>query len=397
MKKPSTTQSAESSDVNDMNKLPPIESANDGEILAPSDQQPSSEETIKSAKVNELVSMIIECESRRISLDILSKIFAKQNIEVAHRWQSLKTKAKICTDRELDKLQKNISNLLNNHILYDDKIVIIFDCFEQAELFELQAVLSNSLDHANNDLFEDSNYIFSYSKTINENINIFGFHIIREVYERKELTEKDLGEIASIELKEFDRIVGYRPVKIDCYDSIIIDTSKNLLILQLDLGSIIIANAYDKFTNNLIKCLNNILIKLNATACRIESRSAAINLYSCMKKFYNNAEGEVTKVSFTSSKNNHHETLKNNARDVRKADYHVKGKAAEELVGGKISPYRVSKRFSNTANNWPQVNVGVHYRYFAKPGSKILHDAHIFDISCYDDYVYIIDKILANR
>lgn len=43
----------------------------------------------------------------------------------------------------------------------------------------------------------------------------------------------------------------------------------------------------------------------------------------------------MTDASFSTSKNNHREYIKEEARDIRKADYHSNGKLAEEKFGGK--------------------------------------------------------------
>jgi len=341
-----------------------------------------------------LIDNIKICEERRIDLSIVEDIFEREGIEVIHRWSSLTAAAASCGDEAATNIAEKVDKLLTNHILYDDKLIMILDRLFEDESHEFNDAFSEiySVDEA----FSDSDYIADSSYDVGNGVSIYCFKIVREISERKELTESDLGELASV-LDKYNRVIGYRPVKVTCYDAVIVDTTKNRVILQLDLGSIVLANAVDKFFHKLITSINKAFDVAGVTNCRLLEKIQFENLYTAIQKFYDNEEGEVTSASFSTSKNNHHETLRDRARDIRKAEYHLRGKAAEEALGGKIRPYRISKRFERATNKWPQVYAGVHYRYFNKPGGKSLYEAHIFDINSYKDYTFMIDKILANR
>ncbi|WP_179998639.1 hypothetical protein [Acinetobacter sp. YH12239] len=343
---------------------------------------------------SELIRKIKMCEERRIDLGIIEEIFEQAGVEVAHRWSSLTSEAAVCSDTKAEKIEKVIGKLLTNHIYFDDKLIMVFDRLNEDEAQDFISAFSDI--YSTDEALVDSEYVSHSCKNINANFTIFNFKIMREVLERKELTEEDLGELGET-LSKYNRIVGYRPVEITCYDAVIIDTLNNRLILQLDLGSIVLANAVDNFFNKLRSNINKAFKNSGIFNCRIPEKAQFENLYTCIQNFYDNSEGEVTKASFSTSKNNHHETLRDRARDIRKAEYHLRGKAAEEAIGGKIRSYRISKRFERVTDQWPQVYVGIHYRYFNKSGAKNLYEAHIFDIKSYDDYQFTINKILANR
>lgn len=341
-----------------------------------------------------LIDNIKICEERRIDLSIVEEIFEGEGVDVIHRWSSLTAAAASCGDDAASNITEKVDKLLTNHILYDDKLIMIFDRLLDGESDEFNHAFSEV--YSVDDAFEDSEYIADSSYDVGNDVSIYCFQIIREISERKELTESDLGELASV-LDKYNRVIGYRPVKVTCYDAVIVDTKNNRVILQLDLGSIVLANAVDKFFHKLITSINKAFDVAGVTSCRLPEKVQFENLYNAIQKFYDNDEGEVTSASFSTSKNNHHETLRDRARDIRKAEYHLRGKVAEEALGGKIRPYRISKRFERVTNKWPQVYAGIHYRYFNKPGLKSLYEAHIFDIKSYKDYSFIIDKILANR
>lgn len=343
-----------------------------------------------------LVDKIKFCEGRRIDLDIVEDIFEKAGVDVAHRWGSLTSEAVRCSDTKASQIEEKISTLLENHIRYDNKLIMVFNHLTDDDIHEfINAFIKVYSDSTS---FEGTEYTADSCHEVTEDLILYNFKIVREVSERKELTMSDLGNLAEDVLGQYSRIIGYRPVKITCFDALAIDIKNKRLILQLDLGSIVLANAVDKFFQNLRVSINKAFRKLGVINCRVPEKAQFSNLYTTLQNFYDNEEGEVTKASFSTSKNNHHETLRDRARDIRKAEYHLTGKAAEEAQGGKIRPYRISKRFERITNTWPQVYTGVHYRYFNKniSGVKNLYEAHIFDIKSYDDYIFIIDKILAN-
>ena len=344
-----------------------------------------------------LLDKIKFCEERRIDLDIVEEIFEKVGVDVAHRWGSLTSEAVRCSDTKASQIEEKLSAILENHIRYDNKLIMVFDQLTEDDIQEfINAFIKVYSDSTS---FDGTEYVADSCHQIAGDLILYNFKIVREVSERKELTESDLGDFAEEVLSKYKRIIGYRPVQIICFDALALDLKNKRLVLQLDLGSIVLANAVDKFFNNLKVSINKAFRKVGVTNCRIPDKAQFINLYTTMQNFYDNEEGEITKASFSTSKNNHHETLRDRARDIRKAEYHLRGKAAEEALGGKIRPYRISKRFERITNTWPQVYTGVHYRYFNKniSGMKNLYEAHIFDIKSYDDYIFIINKILVNR
>ena len=114
------------------------------------------EETYEFSR-EDLVSKIKLCEDRRIDLDVLDEIFSEVGIYAAHRWLSLQSEAKTCSDVLAKKLDDKISNLLKNHIFFDNKLVMVYD---QLTIDDVDFFTKGMIEVFSNDSsFDDSAYI----------------------------------------------------------------------------------------------------------------------------------------------------------------------------------------------------------------------------------------------
>ncbi|HHL1991317.1 hypothetical protein NQ659_07250 [Acinetobacter baumannii] len=341
----------------------------------------------------ELQLIIDECRIRGITLDDFRRSFRSVSAEQPKQWRSIPSILSMLNQENLEKLSEKIKKLLENHRLYNDKLLVIYENQDNAYLQELDQ-LFNKITVENkqldNSYVADSSYILSQK----DKVSLHHFRKIRDIFSKEDIDIDRLPKDAQSELNEFDRIIGVRATKLDCYDAVIFDFKENLMILQLDLISMLNAGEIDKNIEDFLKTLNSLISSNIGNTYKIDKKTNAVNLYPCITNFYKNSEGAITRLSFTTSKGVHHETLKGAATDIRKADYHIGGKAKES---GNIYPYRVTKKFELDIDNKPQAFIGVKYNYFAKPGAKFLASARIFDVMNFTSYTYIISKIIENR
>ncbi|WP_312050159.1 hypothetical protein [Acinetobacter courvalinii] len=338
---------------------------------------------------------IKEIRDRAIHFDHVKRLFKSVLLEEPKQWRSIPNIIETITPAALTKLVTISTELLEKHRLFNDKLVIIFENQTVDFLKKIQQALDDDFKQKSISLgFGYQKYEISTLDKEKEPARIFRFIKERNVYSKEEINVEALDQTTQSKLSEYDQILGVRSAEINCYDALIIDHKQSFLILQIDLVSLIRSSELDKDIEAFIKMLNTILERKFGKGFRIAPKNTAINLYKCIQNFYNKDEGFVTKLSFTTSKGVHHETLKGAATDIRKADYHIGGKANES---GKISAYRITKKFEIDPNNKPQAYIGVRFQYFNKPGNKYLGNARIFDVLSYSSYAFIIKKLLENR
>jgi len=348
---------------------------------------------IKSDHQKHLQSIIDECRTRGITLDDFRKSFRSISVEQPKQWRSIPSILGMLNNETLEKLSKKIKILLEQHRFYNDKLLVIYEEQDIAYLKELDQLFTKitaDKESVECDYVADTSYDLSEE----DEITLHHFRKVRDLFSKEDIDVDRLPKDAQSEFKEFDRLIGVRTTKLNCYDAIIFDFKKKIMIIQLDLISMMNSGEVDKNIDDFLKVLNVIIAGNLNSFFKIDKKTNAINLYGCIKNFYDNVEGAVTHLSFTTSKGVHHETLKGAATDIRKADYHIGGKAKES---GNVFPYRVTKKFELDAQNKPQAFIGVRYNYFAKPGTKFLASARVFDVLNYKSYVYILSKIIENR
>lgn len=347
----------------------------------------------KSNQQNNLQAMIDECRTRGITLEDFRKSFRGVSVEQPKQWRSIPSLLEMLNDEKLKKLTKKIEKLLENHRFYNDKLLVVYEDQNTEVLKELDEIftsITNDNALVNNDYIAEA----SYDLSKDDEVTLHHFKKVRDLFSKEDINIDKLPVDAQSELNEFDRIIGVRATQLNCYDAILFDFKKKIMIIQLDLISMMNSGEVDKNIDDFLKVLNSIIVDKLDNSFKIDKKSTAINLYGCIKNFYDNVEGAVTRLSFTTSKGVHHETLKGAATDIRKADYHIGGKAKES---GNVFPYRVTKKFDLDIDNKPQAFIGVRYNYFAKPGAKFLGSARIFDVMNYKSYVYVLSKIIENR
>lgn len=340
-----------------------------------------------------LLTIIDECRKRGITLEDLRKYFRAISAEQPKQWRSISSILEMLTIEKIEKLTKDVKNLLLNHRLYNDKLLVVYEN-QDIEILKALDDLFTNISEKNKGISCDYVSDISYDLSKDDEFILHHFRKVRDLFSKEDIDIEKLPKDTRSELNEFDKVIGIRATKLNCYDAILFDLKNCLMIIQLDLISMMNAGEVDKNIDDFLKALNSIIENSLGNSFKIEKKTAAINVYGCIGNFYSNQEGAITRLSFTTSKGVHHETLKGAATDIRKADYHIGGKAKES---GQVFPYRVTKKFELDRDNKPQAFIGVKYNYFTKPGSKFLASARIFDVMNYKSYVYILNKIIENR
>ncbi|ATZ65458.1 hypothetical protein [Acinetobacter bereziniae] len=341
-----------------------------------------------------LQNKIDECRSRGLSLDLIRDLFKAVNCEQPRQWRSIPIILNTLTIDKVDELSESVAKELEKQRTYNDKFFVLYDEYDIKDLDVINNFFLGLKNNSN--LLPEYDYTLDSSYSLNEKESsyIHRFTKKRETFSKEEIDLDKLNKTTQSELDEFDKVLGVKATEILCFDSMVIDFENKLLVLQLDLASLIKSSDFDKNIEVFLKMLNELITKGIGKLYCLDKKSNGVNFYPCISKFYTNIEGFVTRLSFTTSKGVHHETLKGAATDIRKADYHIGGKAKEN---GIIYPYRITKKFEINKNSKPQVFIGVHYQYYAKPGSKFLGNARIFDVLDHNAYEYVIKKLLENR
>lgn len=338
---------------------------------------------------------IDEYRNRGIHFDEVKALFIAVDVEQPKQWRSVPNIIAHLSEEKLKELLKKAKIFLDNQKNFNDKLIVLYTGLLKEQL--------NTIDEALSAVFGTSEVLeYGYSresiedisneKIVSGSLKFFKFKKVRSVFLKEDIDFETLNAETKAEFIEFDKIVGVKAKNIVCFDSVVIDKDNKSVILQLDLVSLLRTSDVDKNIDLFQIMVNKVITNKFSNLRILDKNSNVLNLYGCIKNFYDKSEGAITKLSFTTSKGVHHETLKGAATDIRTADYHLGGKARE----GTINPYRVSKKFNLDAKNNPQAFLGVRYQYYAKAGSKVLSTARIFDIYNYQSYLLIIKKLLEN-
>jgi len=344
-----------------------------------------------SDKREELQACIDEYRSRGIHFDEVRNLFVAADLEQPKQWRSVPNIIAHLSEEKLNDLQSKAQGFLESQKKYNDKLIVVYQDLSEEQLVAIDEALTTAEENK-----ETLEYGYSFDSIQNVSdekvLKFFKFKKTRSVFLKEDINVDEMNDDVKSEFIEFDKVVGIKAKNIICIDAVVIDIETNSLILQLDLVSLLRSSDIDKNLDLFQIMINKIISNKFGNTYILDKKSGVVNLYSCIKNFYDKAEGAITKLSFTTSKGVHHETLKGAATDIRKADYHLGGKAKE----GSISPYRVTKKFTLDIKNKPQAFLGIRYQYYAKAGSKFLSTARIFDVYNYQSYLFIIKKLLEN-
>lgn len=356
-------------------------------------------------EIREKILELLDIADRRdIRLDeIKTTLMSVEGIEVGGHLKIIKEKISQNVNIEaLKKLYKKLRFLVDGHILFDDKIIKIYEVSNKLKL------IKNALEYLFNNYKQDykaenevNEALFFPRKClkINENVLIFQFKQIRELTVKKEIPRNSLKD--NIE-EDYKQVFGMKRIELDCYDSILIDLENNLFIVMVDLATVM-PNSLD----NLV--LNNFEKYLRASLAEHINLSEIIdkpcNLFSCIQQFYDepkDSSNGVTSLYFTTSEGtSHSEKLKGEWKDLREATYHKGGVYSlknttynDVKLNETITPYRITKRYYNMNVD---ISIKGNIRHISSASRPELYSALAERARSYDSMKFIIDKILQLR
>lgn len=284
---------------------------------------------------------IDEYRNRGIHFDEVKALFIAGDVEQPKQWRSVPNIIAHLSEEKLKQLLEKSKIFLDNQKIFNDKLVVLYTDLSEEQL--------NTIDQALSTVFNTSEVLeYSYStesianisneEIVSDSLKFFKFKKVRSVFLKEDIDFETLNEETKAEFIEFDKIVGVKAKNIVCFDSVVIDKENQSVILQLDLVSLLRSGDVDKNLDLFQIMVNKVIANKSNNLHTLDKKANVLNLYGCIKNFYDKSEGAITKLSFTTSKGVHHETLKGAATDIRTADYHLGGKARE----GTIYPYRVT-------------------------------------------------------
>lgn len=323
-------------------------------------------------------------DMREIPLSQVQVIFREENLS-ARNFSGLKTKLSgIYNSDTLTKLQNNLTKFIDNHIIFDDKLITFV---KNINLNDLKQKLSKT--------FDESSCAYTAYKTVQISTNkiLYQFATIREINVRETLSVDDLREDIS---EDYEELIGIKTKKLHCYDFVLLDFDRSIAIIGIDLAQVLGANeaniANINFANFLKKELNVNIINSQKT-----------NLFPKIKYFYNlptdETNGVVEIYFITDEGTAHHETARGNTKDLRTATYHSSGvqglrniKFVNDMLTADISPYRVTSKFYQN-DNVLQIALKSSYLAINTINGSHLYESYIYGVRNLEQFNFIIDKL----
>lgn len=338
-------------------------------------------------KLRDNIAGLIElADVREIPLSQVQAIFREENLS-ARNFSGLKTKLSgVYNSDTLTRLQNNLKRFIDNHIIFDDKLITLV---ENINLNDFKQKLSVT--------FNESHYAYTNYKTtqISPNKTLYQFTTIREINVRETLSVDNLREDIS---EDYQELIGIKTTKLHCYDFVLLDFDRNIAIIGIDLAQILGANEASIASINFANFLKK-EIKINI------ANSQKTDLFPKIKDFYNlpidETNGVVEIYFITDEGTAHHETARGNTKDLRTATYHSSGvqglrniKSINEMLTADISAYRITSKFYQ-GNSELQIALKSSYIAINTANGSHLYEAYIYGVRNLEQFNFIIDKLVT--
>ncbi|TEU23331.1 hypothetical protein [Alkanindiges illinoisensis] len=326
----------------------------------------------------------------------------------ARNWDGLKAKLNGIYDiSKVQELKDKIEALVTSHILFDDKLITIYKDVSNINDINL-SLQSYFTANLNNTIDIDKTY--QPSKIINlddNNIVMYQFAQVRELRIRETLNLDDLKEDITTDYQE---LYGIKKVNLTCYDSVIIDLTKNMLIFMIDLAVVIRRNELNLIQNNFNQFIKKTLG--SGIITQYDFFSQPLDLFPCIQKFYDeqvalnkiqpdSCTSGVTEFNFTTPDGTaHHEKLRGEAKDLCRTTYHdagVRGLRLKTVKGieldANITLYKISKRFYG--DNHIEISLQSSYVAINSRNGAHLYEAYLYGTRSYDDLNFSLQRLLT--
>lgn len=340
---------------------------------------------------NNITNLINLANEREIPLYQIQTVFRDSVGESARNFIGLKSRLNgIYNEDSLKLLNKNLDNIIQSHIQFDDKLIslILTDNIDDFE--------SKLSDYFNNKPQSNNYDYYTYqTQKLSEHQKLYQFSTTREINVRETISIENLREDFA---DDYQELIGIKKTKLNCYDFVLLDFNKNLIIIGIDLAEILGANevniSHINFLNYLKKSLN---INIH--------QNQKVDLFPKIKDFYNlpkNDTNGVIEIYFMTDEGTaHHETARGNTKDLRTATYHSSGvqglrriQSLNEMLNADISAYRITSKFYRNDNSELQIALKSSYLAINTSNGSHLYESYIYGARNLEQFNFIIDKLL---
>lgn len=367
----------------------------------------SDDQNYDTDDVREIIASSLDiAEERTMSLKEFQKIFKGFGRNLSGRkFSDLQQKLAAIYDLDkLEKLQEKISDTVNRHILFDDKFLTVYQ--EVKNIDEIKKKLDTIFEkyQPNPEIESQVNKRTFYPlrrNDIREDLIIsYQFSQVRELTVRQEIDSSDLKDNIS---ELYSQVFGFKTTELTCFDSVVIDIERQILIVLIDLARIMPRNElnviHSNFSHFIKKELGLEIIE------KYDFLSSPLDLFPCIQKFYDETVDKVsgvTEIYFTTTEGTaHHEKLRGESVDIRQVTYHesgVNGLKNTEIDGVKldetITPYRISKKYYDRDI---EISLNSSYNALSNINGSHLYNAFIIGSRSYEDIEFVLNKLLTLR
>lgn len=204
--------------------------------------------------VREIIASSLDiAEERAMSLKEFQRIFKTFGRNLSGRkFSDLQQKLAAIYDLDkLEKLQEKISDTVNRHILFDDKFLTVYQDVENIN--EIKEKLDSIFEdyQPNPELESQVNkrtfYPFQRHDIREDLIISYQFSQVRELTVRQEIDTDDLKDSIS---DLYNLVFGFKTTELRCFDSVILDEERKVLILLVDLARVMPRNELNVIHSN---------------------------------------------------------------------------------------------------------------------------------------------------
>ncbi|EPK1708291.1 hypothetical protein JHZ77_004176, partial [Acinetobacter baumannii] len=228
----------------------------------------------------------------------------------------------------------------------------------------------------------------------------YQFSQVRELTVRQEIDASDLKDGIS---EMYSQVFGFKTTELTCFDSVIIDIERKILIILIDLARIMPRNELNVIHSNFSHFIKRELgLEIME---KYDFLSSPLDLFPCIQKFYDEKVDKVsgvTEIYFTTTEGTaHHEKLRGDSVDIRQVTYHesgVNGLKNTEIDGIKldetITPYRISKKYYDRD---VEISLNSSYNALSNINGSHLYNAFIIGSRSYEEIEFVLNKLLTLR
>nr|WP_313423832.1 hypothetical protein [Moraxella sp.] len=340
---------------------------------------------------DDIINLIDLASEREIPLSQVQAIFKDACNLSARNFSGLKKRLQDISKIEtLSRLKDSLENFVGNHIKFDDKMITLASDVNLSDF-------KQKLENVFNSTFEPVQYAYSTYKVeqLSKHQRLYQFTTIREINVRESLNVNSLKEDI---VEDYQELIGIKKTKLRCYDFVLLDFEKNVIVVGVDLAQILGANEANIANLN----FNNFLKKeLGIEITELQK----IDLFPKIKDFYNlpkNNDNGVIEIYFMTDEGTaHHETARGNTKDLRTATYHSSGvqglkniKSLNEILNADITVYRITSKFYQVDNDL-QIALKSSYVAINTQNGSHLYEALIYGIKDLEQFNFVINKLLS--